>query len=85
MAGKQPERGDVAMVSTGMTPNSARHRPKGMKSVYPPEVFDLMTDILAELLLEDLKQFPHIPTTSHIDSFDQGENTVLHHSQKGEE
>jgi len=33
---------------------SARHRSKATRNAYPPEVFDLMTDILADLVLEDI-------------------------------
>ena len=33
---------------------SARHRPKSTKSAYPPEVFDQVPDLLADLVLEDV-------------------------------
>ena len=54
---------------------STRHKPNATKSVYPPEVFDQVTDILADLLLEDVRQFSQIPTGPHIDRFNEGENT----------
>ena len=56
---------------------SAQHTPSATRNTYPPEVFDLMTDILADLVLEDLKQFPQIPTGPRIDRFGGRENTVL--------
>jgi hypothetical protein len=55
---------------------SPRHNPSFTRSAYPPEVFDLMTDILAELVLADLKQFPLLPTGPRIDRFGTRENTV---------
>jgi len=44
---------------------------------YPPELFDRITDILADLVLEDLKRYPQIPSAPRIDSFGGRENTVL--------
>lgn len=59
-----------------MTPSS--HKTTGSTRIaYPPEVFDLMTDILADLVLADLKQFPQLPTRPRIDRFGRRENTVL--------
>ena len=43
-----------------------------------------MTDILADLVLEDLKQFPQIPTDPCIDRFNEQENTVLLTKEGGE-
>ena len=43
-----------------------------------------MTDILAELVLADLKQFPQIHTGPGVDRFSRRENTVLL-TQKGGE
>ena len=43
----------------------------------PPHVFNQLTDILAELVLEDLKQFPQLPTGPRIDRLGHWENTVL--------
>ena len=43
---------------------------------YPPELFCRITDILADLALEDLKQFPQIPTDPCIDRTRGPENTV---------
>ena len=76
MTGKQPKRGDVVMEPLGMAPHPARHRPNATRSAYPPEIFDLITDILADLVLEDLQQFPQILTRPRIDRFDEQENTV---------
>ena len=46
-------------------------------SACPPHIFDQITDILADLLLEDIKQYPQIPTGPRIDRFSGRENTVL--------
>lgn len=43
----------------------------------PPHVFDQITDILADLLLEDIKQYPQIPTGPRIDRFSGRGNTVF--------
>jgi hypothetical protein len=43
-----------------------------------------MTDVLADLLLEDLKQFPQIPSGPRIDRFGRCENTVLLTQEGGE-
>ena len=51
---------------------------------WAPEVFDQITDILAEMGLEDLKRFPHIPTGSRIDRCCGLENTVLLTQEGGE-
>jgi hypothetical protein len=56
---------------------SPRHNPSATRGAYPPEVFNLLTDILADLVLEDLKQYPRIPTSRPIDSFPRQENTAL--------
>ncbi|MDE3218515.1 MAG: hypothetical protein KGO23_03965, partial [Nitrospirota bacterium] len=47
------------------------------RSACPPHIFDQITDILADLVLEDLKQSPQIPTGPRIDRFGGRENTVL--------
>jgi hypothetical protein len=62
---------------TGMMSASARPTPGATRNAYPPEVFNLMTDILADLVLEDLTQLPQIPTGPHIDRCTGRENTVL--------
>jgi hypothetical protein len=31
---------------------------------YPPELYDQITDILADIVLEDIRQFPRIPVQS---------------------
>ena len=56
---------------------SPQRKENSMRNAYPPEVFDLMTDILADLVLEDLKQCPQIPSNSRIDRCDGRENTLL--------
>ena len=48
-------------------------------------MFDLMTDILADLILNDMKQFPQIPVGSHIDSGAGRENTMLLTQEDGNE
>ncbi len=72
------------MDPTAMMSSSARRRLKATRNAYPPAVFDLMTDILADLVLEDLRQFPQIPPTPRIDRFDEQENTVLLTKEGGE-
>lgn len=57
--------------------SSPRHNPTSTRSACPPEVFDLITDILADLVLADLKQFPQLPTRPRIDRFSGRGNTVL--------
>lgn len=42
----------------------------------PPEVFDCVTDILADLVLEDLKQFPKLGTFRPIDTLLRADNTA---------
>ncbi len=54
------------------------------RSAYPPEVFNLLTDILADLVLDDLKQYPRIPTSRPIDSFPRQENTALPRQEDAE-
>lgn len=48
-----------------------------VRNAYPPEVFILLTDILADLVLADLKQFPQIPIDPRIDRCAGRENTML--------
>lgn len=50
-------------------------RSKGTR--FPSDLFDQVTDILADLVLEDLKQFPCISTQVRIDRFSGQENTSL--------
>jgi hypothetical protein len=47
-------------------------------------MFDRMTEILADLVLEDLKQFPQVPTGPRIDRFGGRENTELLAQEGGE-
>ncbi|MCG3777234.1 MAG: hypothetical protein JW395_4110 [Nitrospira sp.] len=42
-----------------------------------PAMFELLTDILADLVLEDLRQSPQIPTDPYIDRVGAQENTGL--------
>ena len=58
-----------------MMASSPRHNPRSTRNTYPPEVFDLMTDILADLVLEDLKRYPQIHSSPRIDRFGGRENT----------
>lgn len=53
-------------------------------TVFPPDLFDQVTDILADLVLEDLKQYPRIPTGLRIDRFSGRENTLLPTQTGGE-
>ena len=84
MAGKQPKCADAVMEPSGMASRSAQHRSKATMSAYPPEVFDQVTDLLADLVLADLRRFPQIPTNSPIDRFDEHENTVFLTQEGGE-
>ena len=52
-------------------------------NLYPLGLFDQVTDILADLVLEDLKQYPRIPTKQPIDSLQARENTALTPHQGG--
>jgi hypothetical protein len=54
------------------------------RNCHPPEIFSRVTDILADLLLEDLKQFPQIPSGPRIDRYCVRENTVLLTQEGGE-
>lgn len=47
------------------------------RNAYPREVFDRMTDILADLMLEDLKRYPQLPSHPRIDRFGGRENTAV--------
>ncbi len=49
----------------------------------PPHIFDQITDILAEILLEDLKLLPQVPAGPRIDRFGAHENTVLRTQEGG--
>jgi hypothetical protein len=56
-----------------LTPQRPAH---DVRNAYPFDVVDLLTDILADLVLEDLKQFPQIATGPRIDRFGGRENTM---------
>jgi hypothetical protein len=59
-----------------MIASSPRRNPRLTRNAYPPEVFDLVTDILADLVLEDVEQFPQLPPHSYIDRTCGPENTA---------
>lgn len=63
------------------TPQRSAHC---VRNACPPGVFNLLTDILADLVLEDLKQYPRLPMNRSIDSIPSQENTTAH-TQKGAE
>lgn len=44
---------------------------------YPPALFEQVTDILADLVLEDLRQYPKVSARPRIDRFNGRENTSL--------
>lgn len=54
------------------------------RNTCPPHVFNQLTNILAELVLEDLKQFPQLPVGPRVDRLDNRENTVLLIHEGGE-
>jgi hypothetical protein len=60
-----------------MMASSPRHNPSSTRKACPPHVFDQITDILADLVLEDLTQCPQIPTGPNLDRFGGRENTEL--------
>jgi hypothetical protein len=42
---------------------------------YSPDLFNRLTDMLADLVLEDLKQYPRLRVECPIDTFDRQANT----------
>jgi hypothetical protein len=52
-------------------------KPRTVRRAYPPEVFGQVTDLLAELVLEDLRQFPSLTGSQGIDIDSRAENTAL--------
>lgn len=54
------------------------------RNTCPPHAFEQITDILAEMVLEDIKQYPRIPTSPPIDSFSKQANTSLPRQEGGE-
>lgn len=60
-----------------MIASSSHKRTDSTRRACPPQALDQITDILADLVLEDMKQFPQIPTDPRIDRFGGQENTVL--------
>lgn len=54
---------------------ASRH---SLRRSYPPAVFEQVTDILAELVLDDLKQFPLLHPHPRIDRLAGRANTVSH-------
>ncbi len=69
---------------TRIMASSSRNNTCSTRNAYPPGVFDQITDILADLVLEDLKQFPQIPTGPRVDRFGGQRNTVLPTQEGGE-
>jgi hypothetical protein len=53
------------------------HIRRHTKVIYGTEVFDLVTDILADLILEDMKLYPQLPLSPIDCSGEQG-NTAPH-------
>jgi len=62
----------LASIPTASLPRSAC----STRITCPPHVFDQITDILAEMVLEDIKQYTQVPTGPRIDRFGERENTV---------
>lgn len=62
---------------TSMMSPSARHNPSVTRDPYPPEMFDRMTDILADLVLEDMRNFPQISVDPRIDRCVGRETTIF--------
>jgi hypothetical protein len=56
--------------------SSPQHTGGSTRTTCPPHVFEQITDILADLVLEDLKQYSQIPASPRIDRFGGRENTV---------
>ena len=50
---------------------------RSIRNAWPPSLFDQVTDILADLVLEDLKQYPQTSSSLRIDRFSGQENTSL--------
>lgn len=44
---------------------------------YPPDVFERVTDLLAELLLEDVRMFPSLTASKPIDRASIADNTSV--------
>jgi len=77
MGNKQLKHGRVMLEAARTTASPTQQDSLFRGTPYPHEIFDLVTDILADLVLADLKQFPQIPTGPRIDRFGGRENTVL--------
>lgn len=45
------------------------------KAGYPPDLVNRLTDILADLLLEDVKEYPRLQVDRSIDTFGRQVNT----------
>jgi hypothetical protein len=50
---------------------------RSSRNAWPSALFEQVTDILADLVLEDLKQYPQLPIGLRIDRSDGRENTLL--------
>lgn len=54
-----------------------RRDTQSVSQMYPPELFDQLSDILAELVLEDMRQFPTAATLRGIDTVAGADNTPV--------
>lgn len=70
--------------STRMSSSLPQRVNRSSRNVWPSALFDQVTDILADLVLEDLKQYPRIPSKRPIDSFPRQGNTSLTKQGGGE-
>ena len=77
MGNKQLKHGRVMLEAARTTASPTQRDSLFRGTPYPHEIFALVPDILADLVLADLKQFFQIPTGPRIDRFGGRENTVL--------
>ena len=52
-------------------------------NLWPPELFEEITDLLAELVLDDMRQFPTLADLQAIDTRVYEENTAVVFSKGG--
>lgn len=52
---------------------SAQHNSNITRGHYPPEMFELVTDILADLVLEDLNRYPQVSPAHGLTDSAMGE------------
>ena len=50
---------------------------------YPPDLLNRLTDVLADLVMEDLKQYPRPQVDRPIDTFERQVNTSRAIQKKG--